>query len=89
MVHELLTGKPPFTGISTNDLLTKHLRAPAPPVTAANRNVTDDFAALVKAMLAKKPEDRPASMEDVLSELHVRQVFKIPPPARKPAAGQG
>lgn len=89
MVHELLSGKPPYTGISTNDLLTKHLRSPIPPVTSNNRNVTDDFAALVRAMLAKKPEDRPPSMEDVLAEIQTRPVYKIPPAVRKPAAGQG
>ena len=89
MVHELLSGKPPYTGVSTQDLLTKHLRSPIPPVQANNRNVTDDFAALVKAMLAKNPDDRPPSMDDVLGEIRTRQVFKIPPPARKPAAGQG
>ena len=27
MVYELLGGKPPYTGTSTNDLLNKHLRA--------------------------------------------------------------
>lgn len=88
MVFELLTGKPPYTGISTNDLLNKHLRSPVPPVQAGNRNVTDEFSALVRSMLAKKPEERPASMDDVLTELHVRPVFKIPPAARKTASGE-
>ncbi len=87
-VFEMLAGKPPFTGISTNDLLTKHLRSPVPPLQAGNRNVTDDFAALVRAMLAKKPEDRPATMDDVISELHMRPVFKIPPEARKQPSGE-
>ena len=59
MVYELLGGKPPYTGTSTNELLNKHLRSPIPPLQASNRNVTDDFAQLGAAMLAKKPEDRP------------------------------
>ena len=87
-VFELLTGKPPFTGISTNDLLTKHLRSPAPPLQAGNRNVTDEFASLMRAMLAKKPEDRPASMDDVLGELRMRPVFKVPPAVRKQPSGE-
>lgn len=89
MVHELLSGKPPYTGTSTQELLTKHLRSPIPPVQANNRNVSDDFAALVKAMLAKNPVDRPPSMDDVLGEIRTRAVYKVPPPVRKPAAGQG
>ncbi len=79
MVFELLGGKPPYTGTSTNELLTKHLRAPIPPIQAANRNVTDDFAQLLRRTLAKKPEDRPASMNDFLSELRGAQIFRIAP----------
>lgn len=87
MVYELLTGKPPFTGISTNDLLTKHLRAPIPPVQAGNRNVAEEFGALLRSTLAKKPEDRPQSMEDFLTEMSMKPVFKVPPAVKKPAAG--
>ncbi len=83
MVYELLGGKPPYTGNSTNDLLNKHLRSPIPPIQAANRNVTDDFAQLIRDMLAKKPEDRPQSMADFLSAARSMQVFKIPPAAVK------
>ncbi len=79
MIHELLGGKPPYTGNSTNDLLTKHLRAPIPPLQAANRNVSDDFAHLVRRLLAKKPEERPQSMADFLSEFRHVEVFKVPP----------
>jgi eukaryotic-like serine/threonine-protein kinase len=83
MVFELLGGKPPFTGTTTNELLNKHLRSPIPPVQAANRNVTDNFANMLRSMLAKKPEDRPQSMREVLNELAVTPVFKIPPAVRK------
>jgi eukaryotic-like serine/threonine-protein kinase len=83
LVYELLGGKPPFTGTSTNELLTKHLRSPIPPPQAANRNISDEFADLLRSMLAKKPEERPQSMRDFLNELHVRPVFKIPPAVRK------
>jgi len=84
MVHEMLGGKPPYTGVSTNDLLTKHLRAPIPPVQAANNNVSDSFAQLLRRTLAKRPEDRPASMDDFLSEMLTMQLFKVRPAALKP-----
>jgi serine/threonine protein kinase len=83
MAFELLGGKPPFTGTTTNELLNKHLRSPIPPMQASNRNVTDHFSNLLRSMLAKKPEDRPQSMSDVLKELAVTPVFKIPPAVRK------
>jgi serine/threonine protein kinase len=88
VVFELLTGKPPYTGVSTNDLLTKHLRAPIPPIQAHNTNVTDEFVALVRSMLAKKPAERPQTMDEVLDELRVTPVFKIPPRVRKQPAGE-
>lgn len=83
MTYELLGGKPPYTGVSTNDLLTKHLRAPVPPIQASNRNVTDEFSNLMRLMLAKKAEERPQSMDDVLSQMNVIKVFKTPPAVRK------
>lgn len=79
MVYELLGGKPPYTGNSTNDLLNKHLHAPIPPLQAANRNVSDDFAELVRAALAKDPDHRPDTMADFLRDLRSMKVFKIPP----------
>jgi len=88
MVYELLGGKPPYTGVSTNDLLNKHLRSPVPPLQAVNRNVSDNFAGLVRAMLAKKPAERPASMADFLSELHATPIFKVPPTVRKQTANE-
>lgn len=86
MVHELLGGKPPYTGTSTNDLLNKHLRSAIPPLQASNQNVTDAFAQLVRRMLAKKPEDRPDTMADFVTEMRNTPVFKVPPkPIKKTA----
>ncbi|HEX3725214.1 MAG TPA: serine/threonine-protein kinase [Pirellulales bacterium] len=79
MVYELLTGKPPYTGTSTNDLLTKHLRSPIPPLQAGNRNVSDDFAHLARRVLAKDPDARPASVSDFVREMSTMRVFKVPP----------
>lgn len=79
MVHELLGGKPPFTGVSANELLTKHLKQPAPPVAAANNNVTPEFSALLKRMLAKNPDSRPESMSKFLQEFRAIRVFKVAP----------
>jgi serine/threonine protein kinase len=81
MVYELLGGKPPYTGNSTNDLLNKHLHSPIPPLQAANRNVSDDFAELVRATLAKDPDYRPDTMADFLRDMRSMKVFKVPPAA--------
>ncbi|XZE54760.1 serine/threonine protein kinase [Planctomycetaceae bacterium SH139] len=76
LLYESLTGKAPYTGSTPNDLLNKHLHAPIPSAVAANENVTSEYADLIKQMLAKKPEDRPASMWDFLKANKVTKTFK-------------
>jgi eukaryotic-like serine/threonine-protein kinase len=79
VLHELFSGKPPFTGINSTDLLMKHLRAPPPPLEASNGNVTSEFAQLVRKCMAKNPAARPNSMDDFLGEFRMLRIFKIPP----------
>jgi serine/threonine protein kinase len=83
LIYELLGGKPPYTGATTNELLTKHLRSAIPPIQGSNRNVSDAFAQLVKSMLAKEPGERPDSMGDFLREMRSSPIFKVPPRATK------
>lgn len=79
MLHELVAGKPPFTGSSTQELLTKHLRNAPPTLESAGRDVTSDFAELIRKMLAKKPASRPQTMSDVLKSLRGMKVFNRTP----------
>jgi len=79
MAHELLAGKAPFTGATTNELLTKHLKNPPPGLQAANKNVTEAFANLIRKTLAKQPKARLASMDEFLSELRRTEIFKVRP----------
>ncbi len=78
-VHELISGKPPFTGVSADELLRKHLRATPPSLEAVDKNITPAFAQLVRRSLSKKPADRPQSVGDFLMELRVTRIFKSPP----------
>ena len=80
MLFEMVAGKPPFTGISTQDLLNKHLSSPPPPVQAYNRNVTEHFGNLLKRLLSKKPDDRPKTMDEFLLQFHSIKVFVKEPP---------
>ena len=73
---ELVSGKPLFTGVSSNDLLMKHLRAPLPSLEALNPRVTPEFAKLVRRCLAKKPDARPESVDEFLKEFRTIRVFK-------------
>jgi len=81
LLYELLSGKPPFTGSSPNELLAKHLKSPPPALEAANKNVAPEYAQLIRRALAKDPKNRPDSVD----EFRVSKVFKIPPRPPKPA----
>jgi serine/threonine protein kinase len=90
-LHELISGKCPFTGSDTQDLLNKHLRSIPPSLVVSNKNVTPEFAGLVQRMLAKKPADRPESMDTFLREFRAIKLFKEAPrslPARKSASSE-
>jgi serine/threonine protein kinase len=78
-VFELVSGKPPYTGVSADELLMKHLRAPPPSLEAAANNVTPEFAQLVRRSLAKDPAARPQSIADFVVEFRMNPVFKVPP----------
>ncbi len=76
VAFELLVGRPPYSGTNPDELLKRHLNAPVPSITAFNRNVSDEFAALVSRMLAKKPDSRPTGFAQVLTELAALRVFR-------------
>ena len=82
VLYELCTGKPPYTGDTPNDLLSKHLTASIPSPIVHNDNVTREFADIVKSMMSKKPDDRPPSMWEFLKMVRATQIFKKRP--RKP-----
>lgn len=62
-LYELVTGKVPFTGVSTNELLTKHLRVSPPSAEVSPGEATREFADLLKLMMAKDPQQRPPLKE--------------------------
>jgi serine/threonine protein kinase len=78
-LFELTSGRLPYTGSSTNDLLMKHLKAAPPPLEAANPNVTPEFAQLIRRAMAKEPSARPKSAADFLIELRGIHVFRRDP----------
>jgi serine/threonine protein kinase len=74
--YEVVAGRPPFRGASSQDLLHKHITEKPQSPQVYNRDVTDEFAELVLHMLAKKKEDRPRGFHDVLMALRNLRVYK-------------
>lgn len=85
VLFELLTGRPPYTGSTPNELLERHLRASVPSAIVYNHNVSRECAEQIKRMMNKKRDGRPQNMWDVLQAFREFQIFnkKPQPPAHK------
>ena len=62
----LLTGRPPYDGRTPMEVLFAHREQPIPKLREARPDCPAAVDALFRAMIAKRPEDRPASMTAVL-----------------------
>jgi serine/threonine protein kinase len=79
MLYEIVAGLPPYTGSTQEELFSKHLKFPTPPVEAADNNVTVDFANLVRRCLSKDAADRPASAGELLEAFRKMRMFRVFP----------
>jgi serine/threonine protein kinase len=69
VLFELLCGRPPFCEEEPSAIMCAHLTELPPDVTILEPEIGSRFQILLARMLAKSPEDRHPSMEDVLTEL--------------------
>ena len=76
--YELITGRPPFRASSSQELLVKHVSEKPVTPRVHNPAVTEDFAALVLRMLAKKKEQRPRDFHEVLMAMRTLKVYEDP-----------
>jgi eukaryotic-like serine/threonine-protein kinase len=77
VLFELVTGKLPFEGKDTGDMLMKILHEPAPSVNALVKNCPPGLDEIVQRALAKDPEQRYQTAEDLALDLgHVLEKFR-------------
>ncbi len=69
LLHEMLTGRRPFTGQSTASILSALLRDTPPPVTDARPDVPPQLARVIQRALEKDPQRRYQSLTDLRSDL--------------------
>jgi serine/threonine protein kinase len=67
-LYEVLVGRPPFEGTPA-EVVQQHLTAAPKPLRSLREGLPVRLDALVLRLLAKSPEDRPASAHDVLDAL--------------------
>lgn len=69
ILFEMLTGRLPFEGDSAVSIALKHISEPPPPLEQLRPDVDPRLADLVRRLLEKDPERRPASAAEVVAEL--------------------
>ncbi|MBA3766109.1 MAG: serine/threonine protein kinase, partial [Acidobacteria bacterium] len=72
IAYEMLAGERPFSGNSTQELITQHTQAPPPPLEEKRPDIPKQVRLLVHSALAKDPADRPASAAAFASALRAR-----------------
>ena len=75
-LYFVLTAHEPFPGASVSEKLTAHRKQDAPSLRATRPDVSMALEACYQKMMAKRPDDRPRSMTDVIALL---QASKLPP----------
>ncbi|MDX6378048.1 MAG: eukaryotic-like serine/threonine-protein kinase, partial [Gaiellaceae bacterium] len=74
VLYEMLAGRPPFRGSGFADVAARHVRDEPPPIGDARPNLPAGLSALIAALLAKAPEERPQDAATVRAGL--RQILK-------------
>ena len=69
VLHEMLTGTKPFDGATSADVVTAILSSEPPPITVLQPRAPLSLERVVRVALAKNPDDRWASIRDVLVQL--------------------
>jgi serine/threonine-protein kinase len=96
ILYEMLTGSPPFSADSAMALAMAHVHEPPPPLVLTNvpPALAEAWGDLVRALLAKRPDDRPQKASLVvgwLAQLEVEARRRLSPqvePSHTPLVGE-
>ncbi|MCA9113612.1 MAG: serine/threonine protein kinase [Planctomycetaceae bacterium] len=77
-LHYLLTGEPPYAAKSITLLLAAHQQQPVPSLLEKRSDLDGALDLVFRKMMAKQPEQRYASMEDLIHDLEALQDGQTP-----------
>jgi serine/threonine protein kinase len=83
VAYEILTGQPPWVGLSLGDILERQRRERLPPIHASRSDIPAWLEDVVARAIAKRPEDRWPDMKAFAAALGQRS------PSATPTAGRG
>lgn len=69
VLYEMLAGKPPYQGATTQEVLAKIKAGPPPPIRQINPDVLPGLAAIAEGAIARELRHRYAQMRDVVKDL--------------------
>ncbi len=69
VIFKMCAGRPPFFGAGTSDVLAAQIHNPPPRLGALVPGVAPQIESLVERLLAKQPEDRPQSADEVIQQI--------------------
>jgi C-terminal peptidase prc len=70
LLYELLTGQPPYSGPTPQQVLDQVLKGPPPPIRSINPKASAALVTIAETCMARELRDRYASMDDVVADLN-------------------
>ncbi len=81
--YEMLTGRPPYTAPTPQDVMRKHVTGTLTPPDHVNPALSAGVSEVVEVMMSKRPADRYRATEDLLVDLRAVQQGEPPRIARE------
>jgi non-specific serine/threonine protein kinase len=97
ILHEMATGRRPFQGRSSADLMAAILRDAAPPLTDSRADLPAGLARVIRRCLEKDRDQRIQTARDLIADLHlpereedgdVSKILRPPPDPSTPLLGR-
>jgi serine/threonine protein kinase len=88
-LYHMLSGVPPYDADTSIGIVSKHFSEPVPDIRKTTPVISQDTAVLIKSLMAKKPEDRFGSWQEVVDTIEkilnkINPEYRISPKKRFP-----